>query len=221
MRLRDRAKGLYQWGIRDPASFWIGLLAPLAAWLLLGLSTVSTDELRVRIAGFAVFGVGIWRVAQGIRDTRRLFNRPAIHDRLGAWARRLPPLLSRFPARRGATINVSGSVALSGTGTVTVGARANATLDERMSAVEQQVGRLRGDLSTAQSRIAAEEEARKDADAKEQAERVKGDNEVRRQVEDLGVGNIDSEVVGVWWLIVGELAVTFPEELAPHLYGWW
>jgi septal ring factor EnvC (AmiA/AmiB activator) len=99
---------------------------------------------------------------------------------------------------------------LSASLTVTQKPRADATTAERMAFLEREIERLREEHD--RSLIAVTEQVGRVATdvARERNDRTRGNAELKRAVEDLAVGGLTLEAIGLAWLVVGVLLGTLP-----------
>lgn len=204
--------------LRETRPVWLGLLPPLlplfAAWPL-----SLAGELCVRIAGYVVTLLGVGLVARGVFETQQLFGRPRLRDRVRAWRTRLVAVFkprSLVVAVSGASLNFGGSASA----TATVGPPPTRSMSKRLEAVEAAV------LSM-QTQISASEQALRTDIAKVRAEvaaeRVKLASQheaLAAKVEAYSAGSLDSELIGVAWLIIGQAFGSFPGEIACLLVRW-
>ena len=91
----------------EPRLLWLTLLVALGA--LVVSFRPGVPELQIRISGLALQWLGIGTVAIGLRETRKLFERPSLIALLCAW-------LSRFPRWRRDVRVIAGSGSLGLTG---------------------------------------------------------------------------------------------------------
>jgi hypothetical protein len=213
MRLRDRGYLLVQWAFLDPRAVWGSLGVPAVilatAWLL-----PLAPELRVRIAGFVVTLAGVVLVVVEILDRQHLFNLKRIPERVLAWLNRFPRILLRPRPNVFDLQAAMGGLGAVGKAQVRVSAGPGASLERRVTILEQnlqlaeeRITEVETDFTTQIRRLQSEGEA-------ERRTREEHDLALRKQVEQLSVGGLDFELMGVVWVIIGSAFSTFPGEIA-------
>lgn len=213
MTLRDRGHLFIQWAFLDPRAVWGSLGLPVAilflAWLL-----PLTPEFRVRIAGFLVTLAGVVLVVVEILDRQHLFNLTRFPERTLAWLKRFPRIFLRVqPIVAHAQVAIGGIGAI-GKAHVRVGAGPDASLEQRMIVLEQNLERADKRITEVETELSAEIRRLQSEGEAERRAREEHDNALRKQVEQLSVGGLDFELMGVVWVIIGSAFSTFPAEIA-------
>lgn len=216
--LLRRWHALRDW-IRDGKHLWrwLGIAAVICAAAyffpvtLFGWAAELAD--RVRWAGLLLQFAGLWTVAIGLGESRRLFNKEPIWRATVGWISRFRYV---FVLRNPVThiiehqgLTVSTSVAMDALVT-----RANRTPEERIAELERSVTEIRDKLG---SQIGA---LRSDTDKsleEERRERAEHDRRIGEQVETAVIGGIHLELSGLFYLIFGILLATIPGEAAALL----
>jgi hypothetical protein len=211
--IRLRAFGRWLFGEGKPG--WVAVAFPALAMSTVWIRYGPGDDMRVRIAGFLLSLLGVGLVAIDIRAKTRAFKKPSLIARVRAWVSRRPPLLSS----QGTTVNLGaaaagGSSRLSGTLTTRA---PRTTLDERVAGLEEDVRKLRDELSktTLDIRTEADRRARDIEETRRASATAVG--ALSSQIEDLSVGGLNFEAVGVVWVMVGTFVSTFPDLVASWL----
>jgi hypothetical protein len=171
-------------------------------------------EARVRFAGFLVTLFGVALVAHGIIGTLKTFGAPSVRSRAAAWWARRPRLFGRTIDVSGATTataSASGSLTLSGGGTVRVGPP---SLEEQIAELKQEIARTNARVNVVDQRTQDDVRDLRTALAGERAAREASTRTLAEQVQSYTVGGIVWEVVGAWWVVVGQLFGAFPDEIA-------
>lgn len=218
MTLRSRVRSLWRWLVLDPWPVWAGVLAPSAVFSLSALFT-HDREFRVRIAGFLVTLIGVLLVAKGIVETRKLFKRPPVRERVKAWWGRLPEALAG-----GRTVDAQVSIAAAGAAgdaeaeVITVAS--DATLESRVAALEQRAGDLSRRITTVKLALRGEIRDVRASIETERSERARDTRAVSDRLESYSAGGLDQEGVGAFWVLVGQAFGSFPEEIAEHVPPW-
>lgn len=182
---------------------------------IFGYLLPGTADDRVRYCGLSLQVVGISIVAWGLRARQRLFNLPSHFENLRAWLHRRP--------RWGATpqtISVigTGGVSVSGSGKISfwIDVRPEASIEDRLAALETNVKSLKAEQVETAKELQEETRKRIEAADSERRKRESAVIDIRRQLETLGVGGLQLEWAGVFWLILGVVLATIPSEIA----GW-
>jgi len=191
--------------------FWIavGGIALVAA-VAVAIGGTPVEEATIAGAGMELLGLAT--VAVGLSKLGREFGRPSLFDSLGSWFRDLPAVFKKQPPR---IINSVGGISITpGTGSalLTVKAAPGSPIEKRVELLEKAVDLLRDyhgreieKLDQAVERVAADLTI-------EQRERAQVDERLRTTVEELAVGGLHVEVVGVVWLFFGIFLGTLPEQ---------
>jgi len=212
-----RLRPFLHWLLAEPARTYatigVPLLLTVACWYL-----PFKAELNVRIAGFFVTMAGIALVVHDIRVRGEKGEKPSFVRSVADWFSRLPTFFRKPKwVSATATIAVDG-VRLKGTGTVRLSASADATPEQRIHVLEENLKSLEGqfaDLSKRVSDTAGSLHARLD-DTTSRYDRLL--NQLASQLADLATGSLDLEAMGVLWVIIGTGLSTFPGEL---WWSWW
>ena len=170
----------------------------------------------VRCSGLVLQLLGILTVVAGLRDKRRLFDRPSLLESVRRW-------LNRHPRWRPKpqTIQVAGAASLSVVGsaraTLWRGAPSDAAVEVRLAALEANLVTLRNEHAETTKEI--QEAIRKVSETTERERRAHDSAiaTVRRQLEGLGAGSLHVEMMGVFWLILGVTLGTASVEIATML----
>jgi hypothetical protein len=204
-----RWRVLVRW-IAEPWTFWLFLFTIAATWLL-ALLLGDTPELRARIIGVMLQLLGLVTVAIGLRNMRKLFGRPSFAEWFRDWLSRF---LLNFRKPEPIEITPAPATASSGVGqpTVRISASADSTSEERISLIERDVDLLRTSLDRLQKDFA--ENLRKLSGRTTQhvltLKRV--DRQLQSQLQEVAVGGLRLEVLGLSWLLIGLVLATLPQE---------
>ena len=195
---------------------WVPVLVVMLVLIVASQLPLSLADPVLRYCGLAFQLVGILTVVSGLRDKRRLFNRPSLLENIRRWLDRRP----RWGAKA-QTILVAGtgSISLSGSVKLSVwrGTPAEASIEARLAALEANLATLR----TEQAETVKEfQEATRKTNEAVDAERRARESAVtalRVQLEGLGAGGLHVEMMGVFWLVLGVVLATVPGEIAAAL----
>jgi hypothetical protein len=213
MPLSFRPRQFLRWLLVEPRRVYLTLGLPLALLAVCAILPL-TAELTVRIAGFRTTLAGVWLVVDDIRQRTKEGNRATIRTRLRDWVRRFPSFFREPQAITGAGHLVLDSVRLSATATVWLNAPADASPEQRIHALEENIKGLRAQV---------EEAARRQGDtATSLGDRIdqltcrydQGIAQLATKVDDISTGGVDFEMMGVVWVIAGTALCTFPGEIA-------
>ena len=196
------------------------------AWLFLGgialalivagiFSSALTDT--IRYAGTSLQLFGLLLVALGLSKMRRLFGRPPVITKVSQWFKRF---LAAFKRPKAVTIEgatAAGSAQAFGVGRVTVGVRPDAALEERVSVLEQNLQGLQEEIDTRFQQLREELSVARQGIQRETRERLAEDQKAMAKIEEVAVGGLHLEFVGLLWLILGTIGTSVPDEIAACL----
>jgi hypothetical protein len=189
---------------------WAPLLTAVLA-VLWSLRSGATEP-EIRMSGLVLQLFGLITVAVGIRDTRRLFGQPHVMQWLRAW-------LSRFPQwRRPVIIEVGGAgIAVSGGRArleIWTPMDATASVDAQLTALRQNVERLKEQLNQAEERMDAGFDKLSETVRQEQQARSKEDQTLDQRLKKAQTGGLHIAFAGVVLLIAGLFLSTLSPEIA-------
>jgi len=198
--------------------FWLLVIGTLFAWLI-SYRIASTCAEQILYGGTLLQLCGLLTVAYGIRELRKLFERPNMQAQLLAWVESLKRALGK-PVSCTAVVG-GGGVVCGGAGIAVAGTTGGLTVNERVDALEKALAEMRKeqemklkDLDGSVSRVEGLIHV-------EGANRQKGDNALLQKLEDMAVGDLQLEVIGFVWLLLGMLGTSVPNEIAkliPNLF---
>jgi hypothetical protein len=188
---------------------WL-LVAVLAAALFAAFWPAPSEQ-NVRVAGWVLELCGLFTVAWGLRETRRHFERPSLSSIALEWWNRRPRIRSKVVT---ATAAISlGAAMTSGRGYGWHGTSANATVEDRVLALEANVKDINERVNTALRELDQEVRVRSEDIKIERSKRETAIAEVHRKLETAETGGLHISAVGVVWLAVGLTMSTIPVEL--------
>lgn len=182
----------------------------IAAAFGFALSRDASAGVRCAGAILQIFGLGT--VAAGLSKIRRYFCRPSLIDGVLAWLQQIRATFRRPPPVT-FEAHAEGFTAVSGEAGLIHKAGPGSSLDRRVTILEENLNRLHDQLS------AKEEKTRNDLSTLRGAiddERRARETEARRisgQLEELAVGGLHLERVGLAWLILGVFGASIPDEI--------
>ncbi|MBZ9559086.1 MULTISPECIES: hypothetical protein [unclassified Modicisalibacter] len=183
-------------------------VAVIAVWLPFSIQT----EPAIRLAGLGLQLLGIVAAALGIRDTRRMFNKPSFLQLLRSWATSWPRFKPKVQYASGsATLTSSGYASA----TVWQSAPPYATLEQRIDALEANLKSVEGRLRSSESAISKNKRTFTSKLQQETQERGTQFTELHRKMEATSTDGLRLATAGVFWLAVGlVLSTASPELLA-------
>jgi len=214
-------RALGQW-LQQAWRVW-GPLVVVPAILALSHLIPAKLEDRLRYCGLVLELLGIATVVLGIIGKRKLFKKPTLREHIRAWFDGRP----RWGRRQQAILTATGSLGIaSGAAKLSMwrGIPPNASLEDRVAAVEQNLSTLRTELANAEKEIQNEARQRTESIAAERRARETAMSEMQAQLEGMGAESLHVEMTGVFWLVVGVVLDTISAELAwvfTSLLGWW
>jgi hypothetical protein len=194
-------------------------------WLAIGgiALSVSTGRMfskelseTVRYAGTALQVLGLATVAYGLSQTRQLFGRPSLRSNICGWFRKLA---EAFVAPKPVSLQVSnGVIASVGLDAQLVRvAGEEASLEHRVSVLEKNLNQLRDELNANKKEFQQKIKTIRERIDSETQERRTEDEQTAKRIEELAVGGIHLEIVGLWWLFFGIVGTSIPDEIAAVL----
>ncbi len=198
----------------------------LGAWLRtggLGIGTVGLNvaasvyafaslgpdhETWVRAIGAALQCIGVMFVIVGVLMTRAQFGLPSLRGAVLGWFRGFPVL---FPKTQYISMDgVLGMPMSIGEISVRQGLRPNATPDEKIAYVLQEVERQSGELSAFKKSTQQQNDELRALISAEEAKRVSEVREVRKLLTAHATGGLDLSFCGAIFLLVGVVLGTLP-----------
>jgi hypothetical protein len=201
--------------LRRTAALWESRLFGLTILGSVGVPVVALIEWPyehiVRYPGLGLQLAGIGTVWWGIRETRKLFEHPSFWTQAGAWFHRRPRYGGRVVGLAG-----SGAAAATASARLSVwrGARRDATLEQRIEALEHNLIQVRDDAIWFQNKTENDIRRQDQAIKEEQQTRDSADQEIRQKLKAAETGGLHISAMGAMWLLVGVTMSTIPAELA-------
>jgi hypothetical protein len=172
---------------------------------------------QIRYTGTALQFSGLVTVAIGISQLRRMFGKTPVLECVGNWFRRLVGIF-RKPVTGYANVSQGGAVG-GGTGFVTTfTASSKLKLKERVERLEKELKNLKEDHSNKLRDLSCNLSRVETLVHDEGNKRQTGDADISKKLEEVAVGGIHLEMVGLVWLLLGMLGTSIPKELADLLY---
>jgi hypothetical protein len=195
---------------------WVPALVVALVFIVVSQLPLSLAVPVLRYCGLAFQLLGILTVVSGLRDKRRLFNRPSLLDNVRRWIKRRP----RWGVKP-QTILVAGtgsiSLSLSGKLSVWRGSPPDASVEARLDALEANLATLRTEQAETAKELQEATRKTNEAVDTERRARESAVTALRVQLEGLGAGGLHVEMMGVFWLVLGVVLATVPGEIAVAL----
>jgi hypothetical protein len=202
-----------RWLFIRPRHVWqFVLVLGAVLWFAFGCRWFAAEP-RIRWAGTALQVAGAVTVILGMRSTRIAFNAPSLGQRIRAWFRDRPR------TRRARAMEVGATALSMTTGHVYAQVRAgeNASIEDRLRVLEQNVNQLQTGHQELQRQIVAETQARQAAITAAANEGNQALSGLRQSVYAMALGGLDLAQVGILWLIAGILLCGCSVEIAAWL----
>jgi hypothetical protein len=196
-------------------------LAGLIVSFFIGWFFSSTTSAGVRYAGATLQILGLATVASGLSEMRRYFGRPSLREKFCGWLKQIAAVFKRpQTATYDDGLSLGGTTyGGSGSERFIYSAGPEASLEERISVLEKNLDRLRdefeGEVKPLRQDVGG---LRRDIKSEIQARRAEH-QEMEKKIEQVAVGGLHLEYIGVVWLFFGILASSIPDELAAF-YEW-
>lgn len=189
--------------------------------LILGVAMLLPicRETALRWAGMLIELLGIGTVVIGLDAKRRLFKLPSFLEHALSWVQRRPKW-KPMPIDLAAKVTV-GSLTLSGSlGTAILrrGTPDGASLEDRITALEQNLETVQKTQSEIEKRLDHEKTERQQALTTERRERETADGNLRKILEDLGSGGLYLEAMGIAWVMAGVIFATISNDIASFFF---
>lgn len=196
---------------------WLGELryAYLAVvYVLFGVSIVycfGASESSIRLVGGGLQILGIGTVVWGISVTRKQFGHQPVYVWFYHWLLRCPLV------RRTVHIRVNGvmpGLLMSSRLTQVFTPNPNASIEERLSAIEQGMDKVQKRIGVAETQIDQEIRDTHGKIAVEARARESGDRQMMSALESASTGGVHVSAVGALWLFAGVVLSTASPELS-------
>jgi uncharacterized protein YeaO (DUF488 family) len=166
------------------------------------------DQVRYFGTWLQLFGIVL--VAQGVRDLRRQFRRPTVFAAMRA---RVHAILNSFKAQHHAALTGVGAIGLAGSATLAYG-RVGGTIEQRLDGLEREIDALRKEAQERENKFEDHLSEVRAELSQEKQERAKAHADIESKLENVAVGGLHLDVIGLWWLILATIATSVPDELA-------
>jgi hypothetical protein len=195
--------------------FFLFVAGPTLAYVLAILAgrlmhKGGADQVRYFGTWLQLFGIAV--VAQGVRELRQEFKRPTT---LAAMRSRIVAIVQSF-RRRNITLTVgSANIALTGVAaTLSVGRVGVPTVEQRLDALERELTELRKQAEDRDRKVDSQFSAVRTELSAERQQRVEGQSEIAQKLDNVAVGGLHLDVIGLWWLLIATIATSVPDGVA-------
>jgi hypothetical protein len=191
---------------------WLALIGIFVAFIF-SLWPASTPSSAVRYTGMLLQIFGLGTVAFGLGKMRRLFDQPTLVEGLLQW---LNDFAKTFTPPKNVNIKadiILGSSSAYGRGRVTNTPNPGASLEERLSAIEVNLANLQTELDAEINTTRGKFKDLKEDLQDETQERGRGDQKITHMIQEVAIGGLHLESIGLLWLILGLIGTSLPEEL--------
>jgi hypothetical protein len=208
----NRLKGAW------PAGLFIAVVAAgvMVAWGTWALGADLADS--IRYSGTAVQICGLLTIAKGLRDLRRWFRQPPALKRIKDWFAELASALKKPQKTTVTPAPVVMKVGVGG-GRVISKPSGEAGLSERVAYLERELEHLRSEVRPQMKQNRRRIEEVRSELKREGSHRQKDMQSTKQLIEEISIGGLHLEWVGLLWLLLGLIATCLPVELATALSG--
>jgi hypothetical protein len=199
-----------------PAAVFLAGIAAVVA-----VCTLLTDNVQdgARYAGGLLEMLGILLVAREIRGKQRQFGLPGFRQRILEWCGRVMDAALGRPQVYTAKFEGAGYATLGGRAKMRVGRSPSRPVEERLASIEAELERVLEVIEEQDDRLGRQIASTQRAVDAERIQRVDGQAALKRTVDELAVGGLAFEAVGLVWLLLGLVCATFPDALE-RIYLW-
>lgn len=211
-----RVRSLWPWAAKKPM-VWLNLaLAGVTVLIVVGYPGPS--DLRIRLFGLVLQGIGIYTVYRDLTRNGRHFGQATVLQSMAQWWREF---LGHAEVR-GQLIVVETDLDVAwGRASARNQVPPDAPLGERLAALEHNVSQLDNAVASVWGELATARTEHKKALRGEAAAREKQIAELERDLQAVTVGNYTLLLFGVAWLAVGVFLATLSMELWLASVGRW
>ena len=188
-------------------------LVCISTFLNSSLLTESTSN-AIKFSGLFLQLCGLLTIANGIRETRKVFGKPSYSEITLNW---FSQLISTFKPVK----NVLGRVDMTLPGLKIEASGYGVEVAEKNASPEKKIEILEKNLATAMNRITTlhQNTTSKISDVNKNISNIHSQlstrqEEINKLLEESLVGGINIEAMGLAWLTFGIIAATIPDELA-------
>ena len=148
----------------------------------------------------------------GIGKLRKAFNKPSVISGLSNW---IHDFFNLFKKPVNATVNITGnmSACASGNSIVMTGDISGSSLEERIACIEKRLSNLRDEHVENIRNLKIEIIQVRSIICEVSESGSKRDSEIVSKIEDVAIGGIYIDMIGLVWLLVGVICTSLPKQL--------
>ncbi len=206
------ARRFFHWLIVAPLLVWLIVVGISIAWFLATLLSGTPSDCAA-IMGVMLQLAGLVIVAIGLSSMRRLFGRTSIVQRAMSWLHEFAKIFAK-PRTVSVQGTVSAHAVASSHATVWRSAASGASLEDRIEAVEQNLKELSAELEHHKRVLGGRLAQLESSLPTERSERVAADRAIEKKLEEVAVGGLHLETIGLAWLSLGIVLGTVPQQSA-------
>ncbi len=201
--------------LKEGWPLWVAVGGAILAFTMSWLVSTTLAS-TIRYTGMVLQLFGLFTIARGLSELRRLFGRPPLISRVVGWFGRFLAVFAP-PQTISAHVSGSGGATASGHARVTTSPGLRASVEERLYALEEKAKQLRNDLDNEVQGLRREIDVVRERIGQESQHRRVGDQEAERKIEEVAIGGLHLEIVGLLWLFLGVVGTSIPDEIAAWL----
>lgn len=200
---------------------------PKLYWLFLAIITfcicVPTllpyeSATRISFSGLLLQLFGLFTIATGIKQLRNLFKIPSDNTLLFNWLNHLKKSFQRKePVTVSGHAQASDATVTGHVATLTTEKKPTPTLEQRIYDLEKELKSMQEQIENTERKLNIETKNRISAIKIEQNARNKSIAGIEKFIEEVSVGGIYLESVGLGWLTIGIFLSTIPSWIAKHI----
>jgi hypothetical protein len=185
---------------------------PIGFFLLASLFAHNLSE-QTRYSGTWLQVSGLILVAKGLADLRRIFDRPTLRSRLNEWLRNIPKLMKK-PEPVVLHAEPGKSEMTGYAPSFEVGRSKNKSIEQRLEGIESDIENIRLQINNNDKKNLQEFKSIREELQSAKKELSKNHNELRSIFEEVSVGGIHLEMMGLIWIVLGVIFTSIPNEIA-------
>lgn len=172
----------------------------------------KSPKIHAKTGGLFLEFIGVATVAWGLRETRKLFEKPGALGHFSNWFKRFPKYRRsvHLQAGTGDTIGVSDSVTMN----IWRNTKPDDPIEKRVEALEVNLIRVKEELRGTQKDVNQRFSEQGKFLKEEVAGRSASDRRIEEKLEASETGGLHVSAIGLFWLMAGMPLTVFPREIA-------
>ncbi|MBK5276130.1 MAG: hypothetical protein JJE30_13915 [Desulfuromonadales bacterium] len=191
---------------------WVAVAGVALCWIIAYFLAANLTK-QILYAGAGLQFIGLATVAIGVRELRKQFKKPSMLESVRNWFQLVRSAFRKLQHLHADCMSSASMILGGGLAKVEVH-RANPTLEMRIEELEKGLISLREEhgksISNLENNVSRVESLVHDENNKRQANY----EELRGNLENVAVGGIHLELVGLLWMLLGMLGTSIQSELA-------